>query len=80
MKCIICGSNQIEATDTMISDFIMARIRPDFKADCGLNIPVRLCFCKACTFAFYDYRISDREAELIYRDYRSEEYQKTSGY
>ena len=77
MKCILCGSNHVQTTDTVISDFIMARICPDFQADCGMNKPVRLCFCKACTFAFYDYRITDAESELIYLDYRGEKYQKT---
>lgn len=77
MKCILCGSERIKTVDTVISDFVMARIRPDFKADCGMNTPVRLCFCEACTFAFYDYRISDAESALLYRDYRGESYQKT---
>ena len=65
MKCIICGSENIETVDTVISDFVMDRITDDFRPDCGMNRPVKLCFCRDCTFAFYDYRITD---ELIAED------------
>ena len=77
MNCMICGSNRIKTTDTCISDFIMARLRQDFRPDCGMNTPVRLCFCEQCTFAYYDYRISDEESDRIYRGYRDEQYQRT---
>ena len=77
MNCIICGSDDIETRDTFFSDFVMARITDGFEPDKGMNRPVKLCFCRKCTFAFYDYRLTDEEADLLYKDYRGEEYQRT---
>ena len=77
MKCIICGSDRIQTTDTMISDFVMARIQPGFQPNCGQNTPVKLCFCQNCTFAFYDHRITDAESDRLYAGYREEQYQQT---
>ena len=77
MKCIICGSENIETVDTVISDFVMDRITDDFIPDCGMNRPVKLCFCRDCTFAFYDHRITDEECDRLYDKYRGPEYQKT---
>lgn len=74
-SCMLCGSNNIEAVDTMVCDFVMARISDNFTE--GNNYPTQLCFCKDCSFAFFDYRLSDEEAERLYADYRGEEYQKT---
>ena len=31
MNCLICGSNNISSTDTIVSDFVMARIAPNGK-------------------------------------------------
>lgn len=76
MNCMICGSGNIETRDTEISDFVMARIDSGFEEK-RENIKTKLCFCRECTFAFYDYRFSPREEALLYRNYRDEEYQKT---
>lgn len=75
-KCIICGSDELKTRDTIVSDFVMARIDPQFEPD-RKNIKTKLCFCRACTFAFYDYRLSPREESLLYRNYRDSEYQRT---
>lgn len=77
MKCLICGSEELEQRETIVSDFIMARVSDSFEAGRGKNYPTKLCFCKRCTFAFYDYRISDEESGRLYDGYRGKKYQKT---
>ena len=74
LKCLICGSDHIQKTETVISDFVMARIAPDVE-----NKPKKteLCFCSDCSFAFYAYRFSKMEENLLYRNYRDDEYQRT---
>ena len=73
MNCLICGSSDIETIDTVVSDFVMARINNNFKL--GENYRTKLCFCKHCSFAFYDYRFNEDEEAKLYRNYRDEEYQ-----
>ena len=77
MRCILCGSEKIRTIDTVISDFVMARITDGFVPDQGMNTPVRLCHCEDCTFGFYDYRFSDEETSRLYADYRGKQYQQT---
>lgn len=72
MNCIICDSSDIESKDTIVSDFVMKRIAPDAKE----NYPTKICFCKKCTFAFYEYRINESEENYLYRNYRDLDYQK----
>ena len=76
MKCIICGSEKIQSIDTIISEFVYERITSDRNVE-DARKKTKLCFCEDCTFAFYEYRLSEREADLLYRNYRDEEYQKT---
>lgn len=76
MRCLICGSQNIETKDTVVSDFVMARICSDFSSKGISNYKTNLCFCKDCTFAFYDYRFNDDESARLYADYRCTEYQK----
>ena len=73
MNCLICGSDNITSTDTIVSDFVMARIAPNEKE----NYKTKLCFCKECSFAFYEYRINSEEEQALYKNYRDSEYQKT---
>ena len=40
------------------------------------NYKTKLCYCLRCTFAFYDYRITEEENFHIYNNYRDESYQK----
>lgn len=75
MNCFLCGSTDIETVNTVVSDFVMARICPNFKR--GENYKTKLCFCRNCSFAYYDYRFSEEESYNLYRNYRDEEYQKT---
>ena len=56
----------------------MSRITDDFNP--GSNYPINLCYCKDCTFAFYDYRMSDEEINRLYHNYRDEIYQKQREY
>lgn len=72
MNCLICNSNNLQIIDTIISDFVMARIAPNIKD----NFKTKLCFCKNCSFAFYDYRLNEDEVEKLYYHYRDDEYQK----
>ncbi len=75
MECMICGNEQLEYRDTIISDFVMARIDDNYKE--GHNRKTRICYCPKCTFAFYEYRMTDEEQSKLYADYRDEKYQKT---
>lgn len=75
MKCMICGNTKLEYKDTIVSNFVMSRICNSF--DGNNNIKTRLCFCPSCTFAFYEYRMTDDEQSKLYKNYRDEEYQKT---
>jgi hypothetical protein len=75
MNCLICGSSNIETIDTIVSDFVMARINDKFKT--GNNYKTKLCFCRDCTFAFYDYRFDKEEEYKLYKNYRDVVYQKT---
>lgn len=75
MECLVCKSKNITAKPTKISDFLAARI---FEGDEASKLhEVNLCHCEDCSFSFYDRRLTDEEAERLYRDYRGEEYQKT---
>lgn len=76
MNCLICGNTDIKTVDTIVSDFVMARINPHFLGGGIENYKTKLCFCKKCSFAFYDYRINDQEDQRLYKDYRGLEYQK----
>ncbi len=75
MKCLICGSEDLQTVDTVISDFVMSRIDPHFEPE-RRNTKTTLCFCRSCTFAFYAYRFTPEEEALLYRNYRDAEYQK----
>ena len=54
----------------------MARIRPGFERE-RINQKTKICFCRDCTFGFYEYRFTPEEESLLYRNYRDSEYQKT---
>ena len=71
MECVICGSKQLETVDTVISDFVMSRIRPNFQE----RQATKLCFCRECTFAFYAYRLTLEEEGRLYHNYRDAAYQ-----
>lgn len=78
MNCLICGSSNIETIDTVVSDFVMARINSRFTP--GSNYKTKLCFCRKCSFAYYDYRLNKEEEYNLYKNYRDETYQKTREY
>ena len=69
MNCLVCGNDNLKTVDTVVSEFVSDRIKkhPSPKT--------KLCFCEECTFAFYDYRFTDEESQLLYADYRGHEYQ-----
>jgi hypothetical protein len=72
MNCLICNSKDLLTIDTKVSDFVMARIAPEIKN----NYRTKLCFCKQCSFAFYEYRMNEEEVAKLYYHYRDEQYQK----
>ena len=76
MKCLICNGNRIKTVNTIISDFVMSRIDPDYETK-HINKETKLCYCEDCTFAFYQYRFSQDEENSLYRNYRDSEYQRT---
>ncbi|MDE7311235.1 MAG: class I SAM-dependent methyltransferase, partial [Eubacterium sp.] len=55
---------------------VFGRSGGGYQKGAGAKEKVRLCHCKDCTFSFYDRRLSDKEASLLYEGYRDEEYQK----
>jgi hypothetical protein len=74
MKCLVCDSERIIKRQTVMSEFLTARISGD---DLNQNQEkVNLCHCEDCTFSFYDRRLTDKESSLLYKDYRGAEYQK----
>lgn len=75
MNCILCGSTDIETVATVVSDFVMSRICKNYKWK--ENYKTNLCFCKNCSFAYYDYRFNEEETYNLYKNYRNENYQKT---
>lgn len=75
MECLVCKSEKIILKPTKMSDFLAARIFEGEEA--SKRHDVNLCHCEDCSFSFYDRRLTDEEAERLYRDYRGEEYQKT---
>ena len=72
MKSLICNSEKLRFVNTIVSDFVMARIAPGFKD----NYKTQLCFCEECSFAFYKYRLNEKEEFKLYYHYRDEEYQR----
>lgn len=74
MECMVCGSKNLIVKETVISEFLRARIGRG-----GVfheNPNVNLCHCKECSFSFYDRRLTEEESNRLYEGYREEEYQK----
>jgi hypothetical protein len=70
-KCVICDGVIRGEKTALVAPFLAARIwnRPPF---C-----VELVACDDCGFQFYNPRLDDAEAGLLYTGYRSEEYRQT---
>ena len=68
--CVVCGEPIRPLKRALVAPFIARRIwnRDPFCLD--------LVQCQSCTFMFYNPRLDDAEVQLLYRNYRSEEYQK----
>ncbi len=71
MKCPICRSENLITKETIISEFVRERIK------LKNNKKIHICFCNDCTFAFYDYRLTNKQNKLLYMNYRSDEYQQS---
>ena len=74
MKCLVCGSEKIIKKPTRISDFLVEKIWGEREVPKEHN--VNLCHCEECSFSFYDRRLTDEEANLLYEGYRGNKYQK----
>lgn len=69
-KCIVCNSDKLLIYPAITAPFIADRIWH------SKPIKVNLMRCKNCGFAFYNPRLDNDEISNLYRDYRSDEYQK----
>jgi SAM-dependent methyltransferase len=69
-NCVICESPIRRLHKAMVAPFLARRIwdRTPFTVD--------LVRCDACGFLFYNPRLDDAEAQRLYNNYRSEEYQR----
>ena len=69
-ECVACASKQIINFKAFISPFIAERIW-------GNNISdINLSWCKNCDFAFYNPRLEENEARVLYKNYRDKDYQQ----
>ena len=67
--CLICGGNNLKKYNTKVSDFVSIR------TSIAPSRSTRLCYCKDCSFGFYEDRLNDEENALLYAGYRGPEYQ-----
>jgi hypothetical protein len=86
LRCICCLSRNLSSTPAVLMPFLAKRIfnhEPvEITSDWGLRdlrlgMAYTLCNtleCEECGVIFLDYRFSDQELELLYRDYRGPEY------
>ena len=68
--CLICGGTNLKKYKTKVTDFVSVRTK---------NMPphsTHLCYCKDCTFGFYEDRLTDEENDLLYAGYRDTAYQE----
>jgi hypothetical protein len=68
-NCVICEGRIRQLRKAMVAPFLARRIwdRAPFTLD--------LVHCDSCGFLFYNPRLDDGEAQRLYNNYRSEEYQ-----
>ena len=69
-NCVICDGPIRRLRTALVAPFLARRIwdRPPFS--------VALVECNTCGFLFYNPRLDDSEAQRLYNNYRSEEYQR----
>jgi hypothetical protein len=75
MICQACKSEDLKTIKTKVSPFVAKRV---FNVDWrkGGSIDVNLMHCPKCGLLFYDRALSEQEESRLYRDYRSDTYQK----
>lgn len=85
-KCICCGNSELIKYPAIIMPFVVKRIFDydpvEINDDWGLRdiknghayFVCNSLQCKSCGVLFLDRRFSDEELNLLYRDYRSDEY------
>ncbi len=69
-RCICCGSRELVRQPAALAYFIMRRLGIKWQPKCYTTT------CEACGATFLDLRYTDRQMAKLYRDYRSEEYNK----
>jgi len=69
--CLICNSEDVSAFPAGMTDFMTERI--DFQRE---EHKISMIHCNNCGFSWFDYRLSDEEAEKCYSGYRNDLYQK----
>jgi Methyltransferase domain len=69
-RCPCCSSTEFLQWPAIVSPFIA-------RYACGASPgPANLCECQACTFRFFDTRLSSEEVAKLYGGYRGDEYFK----
>jgi len=70
-QCVICDGSIHRLKRALVAPFLAKRIwnLAPFSVD--------LVECESCGFMFYNPRLDDADLRLLYRNYRSEEYQQT---
>jgi hypothetical protein len=69
-ECIICGSKEFEHYRAMVAPFLAERI---WKKK---SLTVQLIRCKKCGVYFFNPRLEDYETEILYKNYRDDQYQQ----
>lgn len=69
-RCVICSSQRILTFDAKVAPFLAERI---WKRE---SFGVELCYCRNCTFSFYNPRLESDELLRLYSNYRDEDYQR----
>jgi len=69
-RCVICSSQRILTFDAKVSPFLAERIWQ--KESFGVGF----CYCRNCTFSFFNPRLEADELLHLYSNYRDQDYQR----
>lgn len=72
-KCILCGSTKLERYRTSINTFLLERM---FGKNPPRWIKTDLLLCQECSLRYFELRPNEKQIAQIYKDYRSDDYQK----
>ncbi len=69
-RCVVCSSQRILTFDAKVSQFLAERI---WKKE---SFGVGFCYCRNCTFSFFNPRLEADELLRLYSNYRDQDYQR----